>query len=219
VTVLVEKQPLLNGLVADTSNIYFSNGGLLGTNAGAGVFKMSINGGPLTQLASINGINTALVRSGDMLYGTAAVSNGGGVIHGVSIFGGPLKKIAVDSSSIPSACAVNETTVFWTTLTDSGTVKSAPLAGGPVTLLASGGLLEANPVGIALDKTQIYVADNGSGEPDGNVVKLPQKGGNPVPIALKIATTYAIAVDEKFVFATSIGKGGKSSGAILKIAK
>lgn len=220
VTVLVEKQPLLGGLVVDTSNIYFSSGGALGTNVGAGVYKMPINGGPLTQLSSIKPANAALVRGGDMLYGIADLNNGGGVIHAVSIFGGPLTKIVVDDYAVPSACAVNETTVFWTTLTSSGEVKSAPLGGGSISVLASGVLLEAGPRAIALDKTHIYVASSGAlGDPTGNVARLPQMGGAPIMIAPHIATTYAIAVDEKFVFAAAVGKGGQALGRILKITK
>ena len=66
--------------------------------------------------------------------------------------------IAVDSSG-PQGIAVDDSRVYWTHKSD-GTIKSAPLAGGEVSVLATG---QTQPANVRVDATHVYWTDTGGG--------------------------------------------------------
>jgi len=69
------------------------------------------------------------------------------------------------STSAPGPIAIDDTNVYY--VDGSGDLLRAPLAGGPVTTLATG---QVNPDAIVVDATSVYWVDNGS-----TVMKLTPK--------------------------------------------
>jgi len=72
--------------------------------------------------------------------------------------GPPVTLVALSSSVVPAAIAVDAANVYW--IEGLGSVRKVPIAGGtPVTLAAAPVL----PGGIAVDATSVYWTDTANG--------------------------------------------------------
>jgi hypothetical protein len=103
--------------------------------------------------------------------------------------------------------AVNASGVFWTS--EDGNVRTVPLAGGPVTTLAS-----AQPAleGIAVDATRVYWVTGSSG--GGTVTSLPVGGSTPSVIAGGQGRPEALTIDATTVYWTTNESGTVASAPL-----
>jgi hypothetical protein len=92
--------------------------------------------------------------------------------------------------------AVGATEVFWTN--EDGIVRSAPIAGGAATAIATG---QGNPGGIAVDAARTYWVR--AGIYGGSVLSLPLGGGTPFVIAAAQHEPEVIAIDATSVYWTT----------------
>jgi hypothetical protein len=132
-----------------------------------------------------------------------------GSVNKVPTAGGTPTVIASAQSS-PSAIAVNATGVYWTNAPspdsdagiEGGVVMTAPLDGGPATILASTQFEFINPLleyllgpgQVAVDATNAYWIGAGT------VMKAPLSGGTPTTLASGQDFPLAIAVDSTSVY-------------------
>jgi hypothetical protein len=132
------------------------------TNNGMGLRHVQLAGGPSTAF------DTPSVCPGTYVTAnaTGVFFNGGDCAATSGVYScpfagcaGQIKRLAVDDS--PNRIAVDDEYVYWTSnVASAGTVKRAPVGGGPTVTLATG---QANPTGITVDRDAVYWADNGNG--------------------------------------------------------
>jgi hypothetical protein len=92
----------------------------------------------------------------------------------------------------------------------AGTVTTAPIAGGPSVVLASG---QDFPLGIAADSSGVYWMN---GLPNDTISKVALKGGTPQAIASNQCNPSAIVLDAARIFWTDDCVYG---GGVMKLAK
>jgi UDP-N-acetylglucosamine 2-epimerase len=83
--------------------------------------------------------------------------------------------------------AVGSGHIYWTSSGD-GTIKEAPLAGGPVTTLVTG---QDNPEGLAVDSGHLYWANN---DISGTINEAPLTGGPVTTLATGQVSPVGVAV-------------------------
>jgi uncharacterized repeat protein (TIGR02543 family) len=105
--------------------------------------------------------------------------------------------------------AVDATNVYWSSLS-YGAIKKVPIAGGPVTTLASG---QAMPYKLVVDASNVYWVNYGSGSAaDGAVMSVPIAGGTPTPLASGQSSPSGIAVRDGYVYWTA-----RTAGTVSRI--
>jgi hypothetical protein len=105
--------------------------------------------------------------------------------------------IVLGKTQSPIGLAVDATSVYWADQA-SGTVMSAPLAGGKAKIVASG---QSSPGSIATDSVNLYWANNGNGNPyTGAIMTWPLAGGAAVSLASGEALPAKLAIDGSNVY-------------------
>jgi hypothetical protein len=84
---------------------------------------------------------------------------GPAVMKVVATGGNPVTLVALASGTLPTAIAVDATTVYW--IEALGSVRKVAIAGGPPVTLAGA---PENPGGIAVDATSVYWTDTATGD-------------------------------------------------------
>lgn len=102
--------------------------------------------------------------------------------------------------------AVDSTSVYWTD-TYTGTVQKTPLAGGPITTLASS---LQSPNSIALSNNSVYVTTFTGPALQDTVQSVSLSGGVPQVIASGLPNVYGVAVDATSVYWSQSGSVGGS---------
>jgi hypothetical protein len=114
----------------------------------------------------------------------ATVPKTGGAPHAIADQAGRLSGIALDA-----------TNAYW----QAGDLMTAPVSGGPATMLASLGSWQMDmvAVSIAADQTSVYWSDSGNRA----LMRMSRTGGAPTTLADHVAT--ALAVDSTSVYFTT----------------
>jgi hypothetical protein len=162
VVTIASDQDSPRGIAVDSSNVYW-------TTADGFVMKASIAGGPATQIVTTESLAGALTVDEKNLYWLTPSGVWTAPLSGLPDGGGPtLIATAQGFNSNEDAIgveggawlAVDATYVYWTDGDSAtGTVAAVPLAGGAVTILASG---EIQPTGIAVGASGVYWGDLGT---------------------------------------------------------
>jgi hypothetical protein len=190
----VWKAPLLGGpssilatdpagagaIVVDATSVYWSDGPY--------VLKVALDGGATTTLG------TAAINAGALAVDSTNVywTDEGSAVYGVPIDGGTRFTLATGQGEC-AGIAINSTTAFWANGGLSGSVASAPLAGGAPTTLS----LQPNPIFLTIDSSFLYVNETGTW---GSIVKIPLGGGAPITLVTSTYWPQGIAVDSSNVY-------------------
>jgi hypothetical protein len=122
---------------------------------------------------------------------------------------GPCVPVVIATSSAGADnVAIDEANIYWSVDTATGTVYAAPLAGGPMTPLASN---QQNPRGVATDGVYVYFTLNVA---DGGIMRVPVGGGAVTELATGQGTPRRVLVDTTNVYWTD-----SDDGTIMKTAK
>ncbi len=184
------------GIAVDSTNVYFTGGGI--------VAKVPIGGGAVTTLASGQNDFGAIAVDSTSVYWANGTTGGAvnGTIMKVPIDGGTATTLASGQNN-PGAITVDATNAYWTNFT-GGTVMEVPLGGGTASTLAFG---QSQPAGIAVDGASVYWANHGGG----TVMKVSLSGGSPVTLASGQGPAQSgplnIAIDAASVYWTTDGDG------------
>ncbi len=201
-----------NHIAVDESGVYW-----LTTKA---VMRVSKDGGTATELAPAKGGGNALLLDGDAVY---ALTWDGGIM--VPKKGGAAEKLP---KGVKPA-ALDAANFYWMGLETgpktiegrSGTIESAPRAGGASRTLAKG---QFSPKQIAVDASGVYwvcAGTSGNGYADGFVLGIKPAGGKPFFNVDKLLTSnaHSILTDAENVYWLSDGEVGKDNGAVAKASK
>lgn len=144
----------------------------------------------------------------------------GGILR-VPVTGG--LQVTLAAGDDPWAVAVDANFVYWANAgrfnLSNGSIMKVPIGGDGAIPLAQG---QSNPHGIAIDDTNIYWTNTGTGANDGSVMKMPLGGGTPVALASQLQNPQGIVVDETSVYWTNGGTfyggyGNNGDGQVMKL--
>jgi hypothetical protein len=178
----------INALTVDATSVYWTTNDT--------VAKAPLGGGTPTQIGAANEALGIAVDSSNAYFlennGQAPAS-----LDRVPLAGGtpaPVATVPLPMQGI----ALDNTNIYWIDYPQdgaggvTGNVMKMPKAGGPQTVLATGGRMG----GIALDATSVYWVDF-----DANAVRtVPIDGGDPVTLASATSIGAFIAVDSTSVY-------------------
>jgi hypothetical protein len=155
-------------IAVDATSVYWTDNG--SPSEESFVYKVPLEGGTVTTLASGQGIAGGLAVDASNVYWVAWRSATDSVLMRIPKTGG--SPSAVVSGPESRNFAVDEANAYWTV---GSVVMKAPLTGGTPTTLASGQL---RPIHIVVDATSVYWTNTGS-QPmratDGTVMKVSPK--------------------------------------------
>lgn len=174
------------GLALDSSNVYW---GEVANSPDAGAIlslPLGVDGGAPSFLAPEGA--TALVVTGSTLC--FATSD---VVGCMPVTGGTPTILNTVQSGWVYAMAADATNVYWTLNATNGAVFSAPIAGGPVTLLVAH---TDRPLGIAVDANNVYWAGNGTD----TLNAMPIGGGPVTTIATGPGYPSYVTIDSGYLF-------------------
>jgi hypothetical protein len=181
------------GIVVDAEYVYFSD------SLGA-IKRVPIGGGSLTTLATLNAnveyflaVNaTTLFIAGDQI---ASIPKGGGDLT-----------VLAPAQPQTAGVIIDDTNIYWTAQSNSGSVNLMPLKGGIVTILASNLI---DPCGPVVGGSTVFFSLIGEGE----LLSVPIAGG---PITTLVASAPAPipgAYDSGNVFWST----SEPSGSVLEL--
>jgi sugar lactone lactonase YvrE len=182
------------------ANVYFT---AVGPN-GAGVFKVAATGGAITEVYSgapfVSPFSIAISSDGSTLFvadaGASTATTDGGAIFSLPVGGGTPTDIGSADGMTPRGLEVDGDVLYFTGNTSTGApgVFTMPIAGGPVTTLASGAPLQ-EPSGIAIAPSgTVYVVDSASvTSTHASVYQIPASGA-PSVFVDNIAVGYPAGI-------------------------
>ncbi len=202
------------GILADATNVYW-----VATYAG------EVYSAPRAGLAD-GGAPTILASSGTYAWGIAQdatniywTDEGGyavmmptppGTIMSVPKDGSGPAQMVVGGQVDPKFIAVDATGIYWTDQGAGTALRLTPGSTQPQILFTG-----AQPFGLALDATYLYVSTVGTDNSDGTVVRLPKDGsGTPFVMANGLSWPSELAVDDVAVYWVN-----QAGTGVMKVAK
>jgi sugar lactone lactonase YvrE len=185
-----------SGIAVNSAGVYWTNYATSGT-----VMQAPLDGGTPGPAAANQRFPQSIAADSTTIFWT---NFGGGTVMRLTLGGTPTM---LASGQIPNGITVDAARVYWTSgdSLSTGTVLSAPLAGGTPTTLASG---QTNPTGVAVDSTSVYWVNAGNYAPRvGALMKAPLGGGTPVMLASGLSNPESVAVDSTRVYWTNMDDG------------
>jgi hypothetical protein len=188
------------GLAVDGTNAYWSN-----RTAGAGVAKVSLDGGTPTVLARCTGATECMavaVAGSQVYFATTQMTTGD--LRQVSVGGGDASLLTPEESYASGASfALGAGGIYWPS---NQSLLWVPLDGGaPVPVATS-----VAAQGVAVDAFNVYWTDVWNGIGASSVMRLSLDGGSPVAVASQLNSPQAIAVDSTGVYWTDYTTFGSS---------
>jgi hypothetical protein len=201
---LAKNQDGPHRIVAYGAEVYWTNHGWTGPDAGSLMASPKGGGGPGTKVWNLHKPTHLAVDATGQYWVSRADQ---------TIESSPRGVLASGQADV-SSIAVDGTSVYWSKR--DGTVMKVGVHGGTPITLASG---QASANAIAVDGTSVYWTSN-----EGTVMKVGVEGGSPIMLASEQSSPSAIAVDATHVYWTNDGlrlEGGVAqySGSIMKVAK
>lgn len=185
---VVKGLPSAYGLAVDDSDVYWTD------NESGTVMAVPKNGGTPRTLASKQIYPQFIaIDSGHVYWGNAYSPDG--FIGRVPKKGGPVSIVA-QVAGIRSI-ALDVSTAYFTEYGDGAPVSSAPLEGGPTTILADS---QPNAAGIAVHEGVVYWANQGSHDAEGGIMRIPATGGTSSVLVGGQGSPGAIAVDSSGIY-------------------
>lgn len=166
----------------------------------------------VTTLASGLNFPASMAIFGDTLYVVTddpqGTPEGTGLVLSVPITGGTPVVLASNQLH-PQGIAASASRVYWSS---GDEVKTMPVGGGPVTLIAGG---QSSAGSIVLDATSVYRGNRG----DGRIMKAPLSGGDATtlfsPGSSGVIGSLNLALDAENVYWSATGEQ-LGSGSVMK---
>lgn len=187
-------------LTSDGSYLYFSETGRLNMDT---LKKVPISGGNITTLIdSLQFSPGSILFNNNWIYWTS--SNGGDCINKIPALGGIAPSTVTCGSDLRGNLITDNVYLY-----SHGTQAFPPtkiwkinISGGSLITIADGLIA---PRGISIDGDYIYFTEQGTGNQNGTVKKVPLVGGTIVTLVSGLLQPAAIAVKNGYVYFTDIG--------------
>ena len=180
---LANHQDLPSAIAVDATDAYFMLSDAL--------MKVPLAGGPAVQVSPAEDASYATIAlDSTNVYWTNYVNAGSAML--IPKAGGPATTLDT-GIDYPSGIVVQGGSIYWAVM-ESNEIKTAPIAGGPATVFASG--QNAVRSGLAADSTYLYWITEG--DFPNHLVKAPLAGGAPVDVALSpgdASTPQSLIID------------------------
>jgi len=172
-TTLATIHPWAKGIAVDAGFVYWTDwhDNSPGTLATGRVGRATIDGGSVTILAEARGLPGPIAVHNGFLFWLAPEQ-----VRRMNLDGTENQLLA--SPLFPTSLAIDARAVYFNDA-KAGTVNSVPLAGGAVSVLASG---LQKPVGIAVDLNDVVFSEWPEGAPESGTVSRVPMGGGPVTV-------------------------------------
>lgn len=194
---LVTGQSFPYGVAIDSSNVYWTTGGITGDTVGR---IPKVGGAPATLASGLVTTGGIAVNSTNAYWTELGGLSGGYytqiVVETVPLDGGtPTTVGAVTASASPGSIHLDANNVYFSAYEyGNGQVGAAPLDGGTTTTLASG---QNDTFDMTIDGTNAYFTNDTA---SGSVVSVPLVGGTPTTVASEQYSPTGIAVDSTSVY-------------------
>ncbi len=181
-------------IAIDPTSVYWTD-----TYTGT-VQKTPLAGGPVTTLASGLQFPNSIALSGSDVYFTTFTGSAlEDTVQSVSVSGGPARLIAAGLPNVYGV-AVDATGVYWPQGNNlAGSIQKAPLAGGPIALLASSADGVKSPSTVSVSGNAVYWSDTSNL----SILSTLTAGGTPVTTTVTTDNwTSALITDSRNVYWT-----------------
>lgn len=206
-------------IAIDSLYVYWTVGSTSG-----GVYARSLGGGPnITVLAPLSNPNAIAIGNSNLYWanetsGEIDWSSTYNATHNLTTVH-PIVPGTDAGTNQPTSVAVDALNVYWTDIAAEA-VYQAPRTGGTAVPIAWG---QSQPIAIAVDANNVYWVNNGSGGPDGSIVRTPianpeaglPDGGAWTTLAAAQTSPQNLAVDGTYVYWTST----QTKGTVQAVSK
>jgi beta-lactamase regulating signal transducer with metallopeptidase domain len=210
-TLIADGQGRPGGIATDETHVYWTN------FEGGSLMRAPLGGGsPTTLIAGQHGPQSLVVGSGQIYWTN---------FEDGTVMRMPLSEaepaLLASGQDHPSGVAIDSTNLYW--VTNDGSVRSVPLAGGEPTTLSTG--IESFPAAarsIAVDASYVYWTEGGDlSVSNGRIMRAPLAGGPALVLARDQDSPCRLAVDSESVFWTNLGTLANRliDGTVMKVPR
>lgn len=179
---LAEGEMFPSYIVVDDTNVYWATK--------TEIRKMPLGGDKPVTLASSSGVPQSLILSGGYVYWTTSMAK----LMRAAIDGSKVEELVDGSASniAFTGLAMDETYLYWGSRglvgTNTDSIFKMPIAGGPVTTLATG---QVQPAHVAVNATHVYWTNVGDFHDEVGLIRAPLEGGIAETVVSSRSAAYA----------------------------